>query len=48
LKLGYIEIDQKNMAKAREYLTRVTTDYPTSPAALLAAKKLLKLDEVKN
>lgn len=48
LKLGYIEIDQKNMAKAREYLTRVTTDYPKSPAAQLAAKKLLKLDEVKN
>jgi TolA-binding protein len=48
LKLGYIEIDQKNMAKAREYLTRVTTDYPRSPAALLASKKLLKLDEVKN
>jgi tol-pal system protein YbgF len=48
LKLGYIEIDQKNQAKAREYLTRVTTDYPRSPAALLASKKLLKLDEVKN
>jgi len=48
LKLGYIEIDQKNLAKAREYLTRVTTDYPRSSAALLAAKKLLKLDEVKN
>ena len=48
LKLGYIEIDQKNLAKAREYLTRVTTDYPKSPAALLAAKKLLKLDQVKN
>jgi tol-pal system protein YbgF len=48
LKLGYIEIDQKNQAKAREYLTRVTTDYPRSPAALLATKKLLKLDEVKN
>jgi tol-pal system protein YbgF len=48
LKLGFIEIDQKNPAKAREYLTRVTTDYPKSPAALLAAKKLLKLDEVKN
>jgi tol-pal system protein YbgF len=48
LKLGYIEIDQNNMAKAREYLTRVITDYPKSPAALLASKKLLKLDEVKN
>jgi tol-pal system protein YbgF len=48
LKLGYIEIDQKNLAKAREHLTRVTTEYPKSPAALLAAKKLLKLDEAKN
>ena len=48
LKLGYIEMEQKNAAKAREYLTRVTTDYPKSPAALLAAKKLLKLDEIKN
>ena len=48
LKLGYIEIDQKNMVKAREYLTRVTADYPKSPAALLASKKLLNLDEVKN
>lgn len=48
LKLGYIEIDQNNLTKAREYLTRVTTDYPRSPAALLAAKKLLRLDEVKN
>jgi tol-pal system protein YbgF len=48
LKLGYIEIDQKNLVKAREYLTRVTTEYPKSPAALLAAKKLLKLDDIKN
>ena len=48
LKLGYLEIEQKNLVKAREYLTRVTTDYPKSPAALLAAKKLLKLSEVKN
>lgn len=48
LKLGYIEIDQNNMTKAREYLTRVTTDYPKSPAALLASKKLLKLEAVKN
>ena len=48
LKLGYLEIEQKNPAKAREYLTRVTTEYPKSPAALLAEKKLLKLDEAKN
>ncbi|MFZ2169578.1 MAG: tol-pal system protein YbgF [Methylococcaceae bacterium] len=48
LKLGYIEAEQKNFAKAREYLTRVTAEYPNTPAALLATKKLLKLDEVKN
>jgi tol-pal system protein YbgF len=48
LKLGYIEVERKNLEKAREYLTRVTTDYPNTPAALLAAKKLLKLDEIKN
>ncbi|MGZ5031258.1 MAG: tol-pal system protein YbgF [Methylobacter sp.] len=44
LKLGTIEIEQKNQAKAREYLTRVTTDFPSSTAARLAAKKLLLLD----
>ncbi len=48
LKLGYIEMDQKNTAKAREYLTRVTTDFSSSTAAHLAAKKLLLLDDVKN
>ena len=48
LKLGYIEAEQKNTGKAREYLTRVTAEYPNTPAALLATKKLLKLDEVKN
>jgi len=39
LKLGYIEIDLKNLAKAREYLTRVTTDYPKSPAAATGGKE---------
>ncbi|MDD5321133.1 MAG: tol-pal system protein YbgF [Methylococcales bacterium] len=48
LKLGYIEVEQKNLAKAREYLTRVTAEYPNTPAAMLATKKLLKLDQVKN
>jgi len=48
LKLGYIEAEQKNTGKAREYLTRVISEYPNTPAALLATKKLLKLDEVKN
>lgn len=47
LKLGYIEVEQKNSVKAREYLTRVTTDFPGSTAARLASKKLLLLDDVK-
>ncbi|TAN70498.1 MAG: tol-pal system protein YbgF [Methylobacter sp.] len=47
LKLGYIEVEQKNAVKAREYLTRVTADFPSSTAARLAAKKLLLLDDVK-
>jgi len=47
LKLGTIEVEQKNPAKAREYLTRVTADFPSSTAARLAAKKLLLLDDVK-
>ncbi len=45
LKLGYIEVDQKNTVKATEYLNRVISDYPKSPAAVLASKKLLKLNE---
>jgi len=45
LKLGYIEVDQKNKAKATEYLNRVISDYPKSPAAILASKKLIKLNE---
>ncbi|MDO9049064.1 MAG: tol-pal system protein YbgF [Methylobacter sp.] len=47
LKLGSIEVEQKNAVKAREYLTRVTVDFPGSTAARLAAKKLLLLDDVK-
>lgn len=47
LKLGYVEFDLKNWAKAREYLTRVTTDFPTSKAAQLASKKLQLIDDVK-
>ena len=45
LKLGYIEVDQKNSVKATGYLNRVISDYPKSPAAILASKKLLKLNE---
>jgi tol-pal system protein YbgF len=40
LKLGYIEIDLNNKAKAREYLTRVVNDFPNTNAARLATKKL--------
>ncbi|TAK64658.1 tol-pal system protein YbgF [Methylobacter sp.] len=47
LKLGTIEVEQKNPVKAREYLTRVTTDFPGSTAARLATKKLLLLEDVK-
>ena len=45
LKLGYIEFDQKNLAKARDYLTRVTVNYSGSTAAHLAAKKLMQIDQ---
>jgi tol-pal system protein YbgF len=48
LRLGMLEMEQKNVEKAREYFTRVTTEYPKSTVAPIAAKKLLKLDEVKN
>lgn len=48
LKLGYIEMELKNTAKAREYLTRVTSDFPNTPAARLAAKKLSLLDAAQN
>jgi tol-pal system protein YbgF len=43
LKLGYIEVDEKNTDKARELLTRVTTEYSGTPAAHAAAKKLAQL-----
>ncbi len=45
LKLGYIEFEQQNPAKARDYLTRITTSYPTSTAAHLAAKKLAQMPQ---
>ncbi len=44
LKLGYIELDQDNKIKARDYFTRVTINYPTTTAAHLATKKLLQMD----
>ena len=45
LKLGYIEFDQQNLAKARDYLTRVTTNYAETTAAHLAAKKLAQIPQ---
>ena len=44
LKLGYIELAQKNKVKARDYLTQVTVSYPGTTAAHLAAKKLKELE----
>ena len=43
LKLGYIEIDEKNNDKAREYLNRVVSEFPNTPAAHSAEKKLQQL-----
>lgn len=45
LKLGYIEFDQQNPAKARDYLTRVTANYPETTAAHLASKKLAQMPQ---
>lgn len=45
LKLGYIEFDQQNLAKARDYLTRITTSYPETTAAHLATKKLAQMPQ---
>lgn len=45
LKLGYIELDQNNLAKARDYLTQVSVKYPGTTAAHLASKKILQLDQ---
>lgn len=40
LKLGFIELEQQNVAKGRDYLTRVVTNFPGTTAAHLASKKL--------
>jgi tol-pal system protein YbgF len=46
LKLGYIEIEQNNLTKAREYLTRVKVDFPGTAAAHLATKRLMRLEQL--
>lgn len=45
LKLGYIESELQNNAKARDYLTRVVTSYPGTTAAHLASKKLAQMPQ---
>ncbi|MDD1622937.1 MAG: tol-pal system protein YbgF [Methylococcaceae bacterium] len=45
LKLGYIELDQQNVAKGRDYLTRVVTSYPGTTAAHLASKRLAQMPQ---
>ncbi len=45
LKLGFIEFEQQNQAKARDYLTRVVTNYPGTTAAHLASKKLAQMPQ---
>lgn len=45
LKIGYIEFDLQNTAKAKDYLNRVINGYPGTTAAHLAAKKLAQLPQ---
>lgn len=45
LKLGFIESDLQNPAKARDYLTRVITSFPGTTAAHLASKKLATMPQ---
>jgi len=47
LKLGFIEAEQNNVAKAKEYLHSLIGRYPGTTAAHLAEKKLQQLGEVK-
>ena len=46
LKLGYIELEQGNKAKAKALLTRISRRYPNTTVAHLAKKKLLQLEGV--
>lgn len=44
LKLGYIEFEQNNKAKAGEYFSQITTRFPGTTAAHLAAKKMQQIE----
>jgi tol-pal system protein YbgF len=48
LELGLMDLEQHNMAKAKDYFTRLITDFPTSSAAKIAEKKLQQLSEMSN
>ena len=43
LKMGYIQYELKDWAKAREMLDRVVKDYPGSTSARLAQERLDRL-----
>ena len=45
LKLGYLELERRNKARARDYLTDVTVKFPGTTAAHLAAKKLEQINK---
>jgi len=47
LKLGYIELQQKNTAKAKEYLSKIRANYQGTTAAHLARKKLMQMGVVR-
>jgi len=46
LKLGYIELEQKNTAKAKGYLSKISKNYSGTTAAYLAKKKLMQMGVV--
>lgn len=46
LKLGYIELEQKNTVKAKSYLFKISKNYSGTTAAHLAKKKLMQMGVV--
>ena len=46
LKLGIIELEQNNEAKARDYFKRVLVSYPNTTAAHLAKKRLMLMESI--
>jgi len=48
LKLGYIHYELKDWAKARELLSQVTQNYPSTTAARLAQERLDRMSREGN